>query len=179
MIRIAATIAILLCASATVAQPSEPTSARPPAVVTLVVGGSFSAGLATGLALGARDGAANDARLAYARRDPDALDYNLAWHRWGWATKPLLVLDFAGTVAIGGLVDPSPLEAALLAASFGAGVGLGFHLGHNWQQGQPWDYFGSVDPSDQVVHSVGPRVVLGVAIAGTAGLLWLTYRAMR
>ena len=95
-----------------------------------------ASGLASGFALGWRDGLANDARMA---RGADALAANEAWHRAGWVTKPLLVVSVGGAVVVGGLVEPTVWEAALLAASWGAGVGLGFHAGHNAQQGQAWD----------------------------------------
>ena len=93
-------------------------------------------------------------------RGAAALAANEAWHRAGWVVKPLLVVDVGGAVVVGGLVEPTAWEAVLLAASWGAGVGLGFHAGHNAQQGQAWDYFGSVDGSDRWARAVGPRVVV-------------------
>ena len=36
---------------------------------------------------------------------------------------------------------------------------------HTVQQGQRWDYFGSVDGSDRWARAVGPRVVVLAAVA--------------
>ena len=136
-----------------------------------VVAATAAAGVGTGYALGWRDGIANDARNALADDDvAGMLAANRSWHRAGWVVKPLLVVDVAGGVAVGGLVEPDAWEVALLAASWGAGVGLGFHAGHNAQQGQRWDYFGEIDGSDRWARTVGPRrvvvaaVVIGVAV---------------
>ena len=113
-------------------------------------------------------------------RGAAALAANEAWHRAGWVVKPLLVVDVGGAVVVGGLVEPTVWEAVLLAASWGAGVGLGFHAGHNAQQGQAWDYFGSVDGSDRWARAVGPRVVaIGAVAVGVVVwvVAWYRFRA--
>ena len=144
-----------------------------------VVTATGLSGFATGFGLGWRDGIANDARIALSDDDPAAsLEANHAWHTAGYVTKPLLVLDLAGGLAVGGLVEPSLSETLLLAASWGASLGVGFHLGHNAQQGQRWDYFGSVDPSDQWAKAVGPSAVVVGAIVVAGGLLYLTYEVL-
>lgn len=140
-----------------------------------VVGAAAAAGVGTGFALGWRDGIANDARQ---RSGAAGYAANEAWHRAGWVTKPLLVLDVGGAVVVGGVVEPTAWEAVLLAASWGAGVGLGFHFGHNAQQGPAWDYFGTVDPSDGWARAVGPRVVVVTAVAVGVAVWVLTWRVL-
>lgn len=144
-----------------------------------MVGGAAVLGVATGFALGWRDGIANDARNALADDDP-ARSYaaNEAWHRAGWVVKPLLVLDVGGAVAVGGVVEPTATEAAVLAVSWGAGVGLGFHVGHNAQQGQAWDYFGSVDGSDRWARAVGSRLVVVAALVVGVAVWVVAWRVL-
>jgi hypothetical protein len=147
-----------------------------------IVGTAAVTGFATGFALGWRDGVNNDLRWAvdaHGYGSSEALALNREWHRWGWITKPALVVDLSTGVAIGGVARPDVLETLFLAASWGASLGVGFHLGHNAQQGQRWDYFGSVDPSDQWAKAIGPTAVTAGAIVVAGGLLYLTYEVLR
>lgn len=171
------TVGIVPIPAAT-AQPSAPH--RDGLQRATIVTATGLSGFATGFSLGWRDGIANDARIALSDDDPAAsLAANHAWHRIGYITKPLLMLDVGGALAIGGLVEPSLTETLLLAASWGASLGIGFHLGHNAQQGQRWDYFGTVDPSDQWAKALGPTAVTAAAIVVAGGLLYFTYEVLR
>lgn len=167
------------CAAQTDATPDPPRSviAR-----VSVVSATAASGLLLGFGLGARDGVANDinhAAVNHGYGSREALQLNGTWHDLGWVLKPALVVNFAGAIAIGHVVEPSLGEGLLLAASWGASVGLGFHFGHNWQQGQAWNYFGSIDRSDRFANEVGPTLVVVSSIAVGAALYYITYRALR
>ena len=76
-------------------------------------------------------------------------------------------------------MEPTAWEAVLLASSWGAGVGLGFHFGHNAQQGQRWDYFGSVDGNDRWARAVGAQAVVIAAIVVGVAVWVVAWRALR
>lgn len=93
--------------------------------------------------------------------------------------RSLVLVALASGAVATSVADLDLLEVGLVSLSSSMAAGMAFNLGHNLQQGQRYDYLGTIAPTDRLGRALGPSGVFWGSAAVTAAVITITILVLR